>query len=239
MRIDILTLFPGMFGAVLGESMLKIAQKKKKLRIKVHDLRRWTTDRHKTADDRPYGGGSGMIIKIEPVYRALESLLGSKRMRGLMEKKTAGDRTEIILLTPRGRTLNQKMARKLSRLRRMVLIAGHYEGIDERARNLTTAEISVGDYVLTGGELPAMVLVDAVARLLPGVLGDSNSLRRESFDRNLLEYPQYTRPREFMGMRVPGVLLNGDHEAIKSWRDRESLKETRKSRGDLYRTGKK
>ena len=225
MRIDILTLFPKMFEGVLGESMLKIARKKKRINVKVHNLRDWASDRRRTADDKPYGGGSGMILKIELLYKALADLLGGKR---LIKKNM-----KIILLTPRGKKFNQKIAKKLSKMKRIIFICGHYEGIDERIRSFVTDELSIGDYIMTGGEIPAMAVLDAVTRLIPGVLGDSASSRHESFENNLLEHPQYTRPREFRGMRVPEVLLSGNHKAIDAWRKKESLKKTKEVRGDL------
>lgn len=230
MKIDILTLFPKMFENVLNESMLKIAQKKKKIEIRVHDLRGWTADRHRTADDKPYGGGSGMVMMVEPICKALEKLLGKNRVKKLKDKKNIEKDIRIILLTPKGRKFLQKTAKKLSKLKRIILICGHYEGIDERAHQLVTDEISIGDYVLTGGEIPAMVILDAVTRLLPGVLGDKASLDFESFANDLLEYPQYTRPREFRGMKVPGILLSGDHRAIARWRMEEALRRTKKAR---------
>ncbi|UCD55835.1 MAG: tRNA (guanosine(37)-N1)-methyltransferase TrmD [Candidatus Omnitrophota bacterium] len=233
MRIDILTLFPKMFENVLNESMLKIARKKKKTDIRVHNLRDWTCDRHKTADDKPYGGGSGMILKIEPLYKALADLLGENRVKKAATKKGIKKNMKIILLTPKGKKFNQKIAKKLSKLKHIILICGHYEGIDERIRSLVTDELSIGDYIMTGGEIPAMAVLDAVTRLIPGVLGDRASLRCESFENNLLEYPQYTRPREFEGMRVPEVLLSGNHKAIDAWRRKESLKRTKKVRSDL------
>lgn len=233
MRVDILTLFPGMFKGVLNESMLKIAAKKKKIKISVHNLRNWTYDRHRTADDKPYGGGSGMVMKIEPIKRALVSLLGETGVKKLTGKKKIRKGTKIVLLTAKGRRLTQDAVKKLSKSKHLILICGHYEGIDERARSLVTDEISIGDYIMTGGEIPAMAVLDAVARLIPGVLGDSSSLRCESFENNLLEYPQYTRPREFEGMKVPDVLVSGDHRAIERWRRKESLKITKEARSDL------
>jgi tRNA (guanine37-N1)-methyltransferase len=221
MKLDILTLFPKMFEGVLGESMLKIARKKKKLNVRVHNLRDWASDKHKTADDKPYGGGSGMILKIEPLYKALARLSGKKK------------NVKIVLLTPRGKTFNQKTARKLAGAKHIVLICGHYEGVDERIRSLVTDEISIGDYIMTGGEIPAMAVLDAVARLIPGVLGGAVSAKHESFEKGLLEYPHYTRPREFKGMRVPEVLLSGNHKAIDAWRKKESLKRTKEVRSDL------
>lgn len=233
MKIDILTLFPKMFENVLNESMLKIAQKKKKVKITVHNLRKWTSDRHGTADDKPYGGGSGMVMKIEPIYAALASVLGERRIKKLKGRKGTPRGARIVLLTPAGERFNQKLAKKLSKSRHVIFICGHYEGIDERVRAFVTDEISVGDYIMTGGEIPAMVVMDAAIRLIPGVLGDSSSLECESFENNLLEYPQYTRPRVFCGMKVPDILLSGDHSAIERWRRKESIKKTEETRGDL------
>ncbi|MBL7157373.1 MAG: tRNA (guanosine(37)-N1)-methyltransferase TrmD [Candidatus Omnitrophica bacterium] len=227
MKIDILTLFPGMFKGVLGESMVKIAQEKRKVRVRVRNIRNWAYDNHRTADDKPYGGGSGMLLKIEPIHRALASV-----------KSTAKGR-RVVLLTPQGKRFNQKMAKKLSKTKHLILICGHYEGFDERVRSLVTDEISVGDYILTGGEIPAMTVLDAVIRLIPGVLGDSASLKSESFENNLLEYPQYTRPREFEGMKVPDILLSGNHKAINQWRKKESLQKTKKVRNDLLKKEKR
>ena len=237
MRIDILTLFPKMFENVLNESMLKIARKKKKADVKVHNLRDWTCDTRKTADDKPYGGGSGMILKIEPLYRALVGLLGENRVKNRGMKKGVKKNMKIVLLTPRGKKFNQEMAKKLSKLKHIIFICGHYGGIDERIRSLVTDEISIGDYIMTGGEIPAMAVLDAVTRLIPGVLGDSASLKHESFEDNLLEYSRYTRPREFEGMKVPEVLLSGNHKAINAWRKKESLKRTKEVRSDLLWKG--
>jgi len=210
MKIDILTLFPNMFTNVLGESMLKIAQKKKKVKIRIHDLRDWANDKHKTADDKPYGGGSGMIMKVEPIYKALADITQKK--------------SRIILLSPRGKLFSQKMAKELVREKHVVCIAGHYEGVDERVKGLVTDEVSIGDYILTGGEIPAMVIIDAVTRLIPGVLGGEGSLDEESFENGLMEYPQYTRPRVFRSVPVPEVLLSGDHKLIKNWRKKKAIK---------------
>lgn len=224
LRIDIVTIFPGMFEGVLGESMIKRARDKKKALIRAHDLRDYTLDKHRKVDDRPFGGGSGMVMSPEPIFRAVESLKKNRR-RG---------RGKIILLGPQGRKLDQKLALELSRLNWMILICGHYEGVDERVRErLADEEISIGDYILTGGELPAMVLTDCVVRLIPGVLGDKNSLNFESFEGNLLEYAQYTRPADFRGMKVPEVLLRGDHGRIAAWRREDSLRRTRQKRPDL------
>lgn len=218
MKIDVLTLFPKMFENILGESMLKIAQKKGLVKIAIHNLRDWTYDAHRTADDKPFGGGPGMVMKVEPVYRALEEIKGAR----------------VVLLTPQGEKLDQKLAKKLAKEKHLILICGHYEGVDERIRSLSDEEISVGDYILTCGELPALVLIDAAVRLIPGVLGDSDSVKSESFENNLLEYPQYTRPAEFKGMEVPEILLSGDHKKIEAWRKDEASKRTHSRRPDLF-----
>ena len=233
MKVDILTLFPKMFENILGESMLKIAQKKSKLKIGVHNLRQWTSDRHRSADDRPYGGGSGMVMLVEPIQKALVSLLGKNEFKNIRSKKRAAKGTRVVLLTPKGDTFNQRNAKRFSKLRHLVLICGHYEGIDERVREFITDEVSIGDYILTGGEIPAMAVLDAVVRLIPGVLGDEGSLHCESFEKNLLEYPHYTRPRAFLGLRVPDVLLSGNHKKIASWRQKEAVKKTKEKRRDL------
>ena len=222
MQIDILTLFPKMFDGVLSESMLKRAQKKGLLDVRIHNIRDWTSDRHRTADDCPYGGGPGMVMKVEPIYYALEAIVGENRKK-----------IKIILLTPQGKKLDQALAKRLSRYERLVLICGHYEGVDERVKRLVTDEISIGDYILTCGEIPAMVIVDSVARLIPGVVGDPDSITRESFEGGILEYPQYTKPRAFKGMRVPEVLLSGDHGAIDAWRTSQAHKRTKSRRPDL------
>jgi len=228
MIIDILTLFPKMFENILGESMLKIAQAKGLVEINVRNLRDWTNDAHRTADDKPFGGGPGMVMKVEPVYRALEELEITRR--GCKVHARGGP---VILLTPQGKKLDQKLVKKMAKEKRLVLICGHYEGVDERIRELADEEVSIGDYVLTCGELPALVMVDAVARLIPGVLGHIESIIQESFENSLLEYPQYTRPAEFKGMKVPDVLLSGNHKRIEAWRKEEALKRTKKRRPDL------
>lgn len=224
MRIDILTLFPKMFDSVLGESILKRAQNKGAVKIKIHDLRDWTFDNHRSADDKPFGGGPGMVMKVEPVYLALESLGALKRRKA-----------RVILLTPQGSPLDQRSARKLSKEKELILICGHYEGFDERIRELADEEISIGDYILTCGEIPALVLIDSVVRLIPGVLGSEDSLESESFENGLLEYPHYTRPADFRGMKVPEVLLSGDHKRIEKWRKEEALKRTKTRRPDLLK----
>lgn len=231
MRIDVLTLFPGMFEGVLGESMLKRAQKKGAVGIGIHNLRDWTSDKHRTADDKPFGGGPGMVMKVEPVYLALKELRKAKGGRS-----KSGGRGKVILLTPQGRRFDQRIAKELAEEKRLILICGHYEGVDERIREMADDEISIGDYILTCGEVPALVLIDAVVRLLPGVLGDKESLKSESFEGNLLEYPQYTRPADFRGMKVPEILVNGDHKKIERWRKDQALKRTKERRPDLLGT---
>jgi len=226
MRIDIITIFPDMFKPVLNESIIKRAQAKGCIDIRLHDLRDYALNKHRKVDDRPFGGGSGMVLNPEPIFNAVEKIRRESRLRG----------TKVILMTPQGETLHQSFAKRLARLRHIILICGHYEGIDERVRmKLADEEISVGDYVLTGGELPAMVLIDCITRLIPGVLGDKNSLNFESFEGNLLEYPHYTRPADFRGMKVPPVLLSGDHKKIETWRKRQAAGRTRKKRPDLIR----
>jgi len=244
MRIDVLTLFPKMFENVLGESMLKRAQAKGLAEIAVRDLRNWTFDSHRSADDKPFGGGPGMVMKVKPVYLALKDL-GVCRLASLpvsrLNKQTGKQanrqtsKARVVLLTPQGRRLEQKTVKRLSKYGRLILICGHYEGVDERIREFADEEISIGDYVLTCGEIPALVLIDSVVRLIPGVLGDNDSLRSESFEDNLLEYPQYTRPSDFEGLKVPRILLSGDHKAIEAWRKDEAVRRTRKRRPDLLK----
>jgi len=226
MRIDILTLFPGIFDSFLRESIVRIAQEKKLVEFHLTNIRDFAFDRHRTVDDRPFGGGPGMVMKPEPVFLAFEHILGE----GCKEDCAR------ILLTPQGRTFHQEDAKRWSRFGRMILVAGRYEGFDERIREgLGCEEISIGDYILAGGEVAAMVVIEAVIRLIPGVLGEKDSVVEESFEGGMLEYPQYTRPREFRGMRVPEVLLSGDHEKIREWRRKESRRRTLERRGDLFR----
>lgn len=222
-----------MFENILRESMLKIAQDKGLVKINVHNLRDWTSDSHRTADDKPFGGGPGMVMKVEPVWRALEELKALRCMQDAVRGRS--ERARVILLTPQGKKLEQKAAKTLAKEKRLVLICGHYEGVDERIRELADEEVSIGDYVLTCGELPALVLIDAVVRLIPGVLGHDESIRSESFENNLLEYPQYTRPSEFKGMKAPEVLLSGNHKRIEAWRKAAALSKTRERRPDLIR----
>ena len=222
MKIDVLTLFPAMFVGPLDESIIMRARKAGLLDLKIHQLRDWTQDRHTTVDDRPFGGGPGMLMKPEPLFAAVENL----RREG----------TKVILLTPSGRKFSQAIARELAGQKDLLFVTGHYEGFDERVReNLADDELSIGDYVLTNGALPAMVIIDAVARLLPGVLGDDESSRDESFSQGLLEYPQYTRPAEFRGMKVPEVLLSGNHAEIEKWRCEQARLRTNAVRPDLLK----
>ena len=224
MRIDIITIFPRMFEPVLNESIIKRAQNKGKVKLYIHNLRDYSCDKHKKVDDRPFGGGSGMVMRPEPLFEAVEDI----------KSQVTSHKSQVVLLCPQGKKLTQNLAKRLSKFKHLILICGHYEGIDERVRQyLVDEEVSIGDYVLTGGELPAMVLVDCVVRLLPGVLGDKNSLYFESFEGNLLEYPQYTRPARFRDMRVPKMLLSGDHKKIESWRKKEAISRTKERRPDL------
>ncbi len=226
MRIDILTLFPEAFDSFLHHSIVKRALAKGAISVRVHDLREYTHDRHRSCDDKPFGGGPGMLLKPEPIFEAMEKLFGRRKPR-------------FVYFTPSGKHLDQKTVRKFAREKHIVLLCGHYEGVDQRVIDgLVTDEVSIGDYVLTGGELPAMVLVDALARLQKGVLGNQQSNLFESFSGNLLEYPQYTRPAEYRGRKVPAILLSGDHARIAKWREAEAVKRTRKRRPDLLR-GKK
>ncbi|MFZ2089379.1 MAG: tRNA (guanosine(37)-N1)-methyltransferase TrmD [Desulfobaccales bacterium] len=221
MRIDILTLFPEFFDSPLNQSMLRRAQALGKVSFRVLNLRDYAYDRHKVADDRPFGGGPGMVMKPEPVVEAIRQV-----------RAEDGD-TEVVFLSPSGRLFDQETAAGLAQLNRVLLICGHYEGVDERVRHFIDREISIGDYVLTGGEIPALVVVDAVTRLLPGVLGGEGATEEESFQTGLLEYPHYTRPRDFEGLTAPEVLLSGDHARIARWRRQQSLRRTKALRPDL------
>ncbi|NTV28456.1 MAG: tRNA (guanosine(37)-N1)-methyltransferase TrmD [Candidatus Omnitrophica bacterium] len=221
MRIDIITIFPGMFSAVLGESILKRAQEKKLVDFRVHDLREFSKDPHRKVDDRPFGGGPGMVMTPQPLVDAVRKVRGRRK-------------AHVIYMCPGGAPLTQKRARELAVKRNLIILCGHYEGIDERVREMVVDEsISIGDYVLTGGEVPAMVVADCVARLVPGVVGKGESLEEESFEGGLLEYPHYTRPANFCGKRVPPVLLSGNHQAVKKWRMAQSVERTQKMRPDL------
>lgn len=223
MRFDAFTIFPEVMRAYVEASVLGKAQSSNLLEVHLHDLRDYTQDRHRTTDDEPYGGGGGMVMKPEPIFTAVEQVLGNQ-LEG----------TAVILLTPQGRVFDQAIAYELAERPRVALICGRYEGVDERVReHLATDEVSIGDYVLTGGELPALVVIDAVARLLPGVLGDEQAPRKDSHTHGLLEHPHYTRPAEYRGWEVPEVLRSGDHGRISEWRRRESLRRTLQRRPDL------
>ncbi len=210
MKIDIITLFPEMFKGPFEESIIKRAQEKELVEINIHNLRDWATDKHKTLDDKPYGGGGGMVLMVEPIYKALKDL------------KTKN--SKVVLLTPQGKVFNQKKAQQLSKFKHLILIAGHYEGFDERIReHLIEEEISIGNYVLTGGELPAMVVVDSIVRLIPGVLGAEESLVDETHTKpGYTKYPVYTRPESFKGWKVPETLLSGNHKEIEKWRKKKT-----------------
>jgi tRNA (guanine37-N1)-methyltransferase len=223
MTADVITIFPDLVEAALAAGVVGRARERGVVDIRVRDLRTWTDDRHRTVDDMPYGGGPGMVMKPEPIWRAVEAIAAER-----------GPASAVVLTTPQGRTLNHTLAEELSRLERLVVICGRYEGIDERvAESLVTHEISIGDYVLTGGELPALVVLDAVTRLVPGVVGDAGSVDADSFVRGLLDHPHYTRPAEFRGHQVPAVLLSGNHAAIERWRRAERIRRTMERRPEL------
>ena len=222
MEFDVFTLLPEVFPPYLNSSILHRAHQRGLIDVRIHNIRDWATDKHHVTDDEPYGGGGGMVMKVEPVFTAVESVVGPE----------AG--CPVILLTPQGRVFNQKIAMELVRHPRLALICGRYEGVDERIReHLVTDEISIGDYVLTGGELPALILIDAISRLIPGVLGDPDGAMDDSHATGLLEYPHYTRPPEYRGWGVPEILLSGNHAKIEKWRREQSLRRTLKRRPDL------
>ncbi|MCT4621421.1 MAG: tRNA (guanosine(37)-N1)-methyltransferase TrmD [Marinisporobacter sp.] len=222
MKIDILTLFPNMFEVPLGESIIGKAREKGILHINVTNIRDYSSSKHKKVDDYPYGGGAGMVMQPQPIHSALEGI-GAKDCR-------------VIHMSPKGKTFTQKIAKELAKEERLIFLCGHYEGIDQRVIDYwVTDEISIGDYVLTGGELPAMVVVDAISRLIPGVLGQEESFMEESFYNGLLEYPQYTRPSEYENMKVPEILLSGNHKRIEEWRKLQALKITKENRPDMFK----
>jgi len=221
-RIDVFTIFPGIFESPLRESLLGKAIDTGILEVRVHDIRDFTTDRHRQVDDEPYGGGPGMVMKPEPVFAAVDSLGGGQK--------------RVILLSPAGRRLDQALARELAREPWLVLVCGRYEGVDERVvEGLPAEEVSIGDYVLSGGDIPALALIEAVTRLVPGVVGKEESLDRESFEQGNLDHPHYTRPQEFRGMSVPDVLLSGNHAEVERWRREAALEKTRRNRPDLLK----
>lgn len=222
MRFDVFTLFPGVFSPYINTSILQRAAANRLIEIQLHDIRQWASDKHHTTDDIPYGGGGGMVMKPEPVFAAVESVLGSP------------PKCPLILLTPQGKPFDQSTAERLSQYERIGLLCGRYEGVDERIReHLASEELSIGDFVLSGGELPALMVIDAVARLLPGVLGDPEGAADDSFSSQLLEYPHYTRPPDFRGWGVPEVLVSGNHAAINRWRREQALVRTLTRRPDL------
>ncbi|MEI8345062.1 MAG: tRNA (guanosine(37)-N1)-methyltransferase TrmD [Candidatus Omnitrophota bacterium] len=236
MKIRVLTLFPEAFASFVGCSMIKRAQDKGYVEIDLVWLRDFAHDKHKTCDDRPFGGGPGMLMKPGPIFEAVDSLYGSAAAFGRRFGAKGPARPRFVLMTPQGRRFDQKLAVELSKSKELVFLCGHYEGIDQRvADRLVTDEISIGDYVLTQGELAAMVVMDAAIRLVKGVVGNEASKSFESFDGNLLEYPQYTRPASYRGMQVPEVLLGGDHRKIEQWRSAEAARKTRKNRPDLLK----
>jgi tRNA (guanine37-N1)-methyltransferase len=224
MKIDVLTIFPEMFSGVFGHSILKKAAEKSAVQYNVVNFRDFADNKHQTVDDYPYGGGAGMVLKPQPLFDAVASL----------KEQAESDKTRVILLCPQGKTYNQKIAEELSEEQHLIFVCGHYEGYDERIReHVVTDEISIGDYVLTGGELGAMVVIDSVVRLLPEVLGNQESHMKDSFSTGLLEHPHYTRPADFRGMKVPEVLLQGNHKLIEEWRNKEALRRTLRRRPDL------
>jgi tRNA (guanine37-N1)-methyltransferase len=226
MKIDILTLFPEVCRAPLNESMMKRAQESGVLELRIHNLRDWTTDKHHVVDDAPFGGGQGMVMKAEPIFAAVEEL----------KSRSENRESRIVLMSPAGRRFDQQAAAELSKESHLIIICGHYEGVDHRViEHLVDAEISIGDYVLTNGAIAAVVFVDAVVRLLPGVLGDEQSAVDDSFSGGLLEGPQYTRPSDFRGWKVPDVLLSGNHGEIAKWRKEQALQRTRENRPDLLK----
>jgi len=222
MKIDVITLFPEMFKGVFDASIIKRARQKGYIQLNLHNLREYSNDKHKKVDDRPFGGGPGMILQPQPIFDVVNHL----KSRG----------SKVILLSPQGEIFTQGFAKELSKFSHLIFVCGHYEGIDERVRKyLIDMEFSIGDYILSGGEVPAMVLVDSIVRLIPGVLGNKDSAINESFCNNTLEYPQYTRPADFRGMKVPDILLSGDHKKIKDWREQQSMKKTKKDRPELLK----
>lgn len=228
MQFEVFTLLPEVFPPYLESSILQRARQRGLIEVRVHNIRDYTHDKHHTTDDTPYGGGGGMVMKPEPVFEAVETVLG------LDPRQSHPEPVPIILLTPQGRVFTQRVAEELSRHERIALICGRYEGVDERVReHLVTDEISIGDYVLTGGELPALIVIDAVARLIPGALGDPTGAQDDSHSMGLLEYPHYTKPAEFRGWKVPDVLLSGDHGKIAKWRRQQALSRTFERRPDI------
>ena len=224
MQIDILSVFPEMFENVFSSSMLGRAVSNNLITVYTHNIRDYTDNKHKKTDDYPFGGGNGLVMMAQPIFDAIDSV----------KSRIQSSNCKTVLMTPRGKRLSTDYAKELSKLDNLIILCGHYEGVDERVNTLIDEEISIGDYILTGGELPAMVLVDCLSRFIPGVLGNPESSEEESFSSFLLEYPQYTRPSNFRGMLVPEVLLNGNHKEIQKWRLEKSVEKTKKARPDLY-----
>lgn len=227
MKIDILTLFPDMFDGPFSESIIKRAQEKGLVKLNTHNIRDWANNKHNKVDDEPYGGGPGMVMKVDVVHRALEAVVENDSPRKRSVRR--------ILFSPKGRPFTQQVAQELLKYKRIVFVCGHYEGIDYRFNDYVDEELSIGDYVLTGGELPAMVVVDALVRLVPGVVGNYDSIKDESFSDGLLDYPHYTRPREYDNKLVPAVLLSGHDQKIKAWRNTFALELTKKNRPDILK----
>jgi len=239
MKISIITLFPQMISSYFNESIIKRAQDKKLVEIELVNLRDFAIDDYGTVDDRPYGGGAGMILKVEPIYKALSKIFNFQFSIFNKKSKLKNLKTKIVLTSPKGKIFDQKKAMKYSKLDNLIIIAGHYEGVDERVLDYVDEEISMGDFILTGGEILASAIVDSVVRLIPGVLKKKEAVKQESFNINnkkLLEYPQYTRPENFMGKKVPEILLKGDHKKIEKWQMEKAFEETRKKRPDLLDT---
>jgi len=235
MKIDILTIFPRMFVGPFAESLIGRASQKKILNIDIINIRSFSKDKHKKVDDKPFGGGVGMVMKLEPLYYALRSVGGVRRKRNSYKKNNIYRRPYIIYMSPQGKTLDNEIVKNFTKFRHLIIICGHYEGVDERVMNYIDEEISIGDYVLTGGEIPAMVLTDAIVRMLPGVVKERDSIKNDSFYDGLLDYPHYTRPAVFRGQKVPEILLSGNHRKIDEWCAKEAYKRTKERRPDLLK----
>lgn len=235
MKIDILTIFPEMFDGPLTESLIGKARRKKILNINIVDIRSFSKDKHKKVDDKPFGGGGGMVMAAPPLYEAIKSALAGKSSRSC---KNPYNKPLVVYMSPQGKRLDSDMVKELAAFKHLVILCGHYEGVDERIMNFVDEEISIGDYVLTGGEIPAMVLVDSVARMIPGVVKKEESVKNDSFFNGFLDYPHYTRPAVFKKLKVPEVLLSGDHKKIERWRIKESAERTKKRRPDLLKKHK-
>lgn len=231
MLIDVLTLFPGMFDPILGESIIGRAQEKGLIKIGIHDLRQFTDDPHNKVDSPGFGGGPGMVLRCQPVFKALETILNGQ----VLAKNRTKTKKKVVFFTPQGKILTQQTVKEFVNCEQLVLLTGRYEGIDQRIRdNCVDYEISVGDYILSGGELASMVFIDSLARLIPGVVSCKDSIEQESFENGLLDYPHYTKPRDFQGFKVPDILVSGDHERIEKWRKEQAIERTKALRPDLF-----